>query len=149
MSRTPLLLAAAMLAGCSRGDDGSFTLVADIAFYRTPVSGTFTVSDGWDALGCSRGTFVGKPVSRKPPVTILWVFSCTKGERTGSFTIRFFPLLGQPNDGTDPPKPVEAPWRFESGTRDFTGLDGKGDLSMELDGNNFSGVGTLTGNVAF
>jgi hypothetical protein len=70
MSRIAVLFAAAMLAGCSGGDDGSFTLVTDIAFWRTPYGGTFTVSDASDALGCSRGAFVNKPTGGKPPTAI-------------------------------------------------------------------------------
>jgi hypothetical protein len=159
-SRLAVLFAAAMLAGCSGGDDGSFTLVMDFAFYETPVSGTFTVSEGSNALGCSRGTFVDK-TEFAPVPRMTEELTCTDGGRTGSFIIRVLPAhpASQPNEA-DPevetgtatdtdPEPIETRWRFDGGTGDFTGLEGEGDLILELNGNEFSGVGTVTGNVVF
>jgi hypothetical protein len=154
-------LAASMVAGCGRADDGSFTLATKIAFFASPVKGAFTVSDGSDALGCLRGTFVDKRAPRFPGGMAREVFSCTKGDRTGSFTIRFL-LLRPPLSGKTEPVEIdetgfletvtgtfEATWRFESGTGDFTGLHGNGDYSVETDANNFKGAGTLTGKVRY
>ena len=148
MSRIAVLFAAAMLAGCSGGDDGSFTLVTDIAFWRTPYGGTFTVSDASDALGCSRGAFVNKPTGGKPPTAIRKVFSCTKGDRRGKFIIRFGPGPLK-SKALNENETVVTPWRFEGGTGDFSGIEGEGSFSAKYDYNTYSGVETLTGNVAF
>ena len=147
----------ALLAGCGGGDDGSFTLATKIDFYTPPIKGVFTTSDGSDALGCSRGTIV----DNRARTLIVEVFSCTEGDRTGSFTIRFVPQIPQPYDGTetletDGTEPLETvsdtletTWRFESGTGDFTGLDGNGDYLIAIDGNNSAALGTLTGKVRY
>lgn len=147
----------ALLAACGGGgDDGSFTLATKIDFYTTP-KGVLTAIDGSDALGCSRGTIV----DNRARTLIVEVFSCTEGDRTGSFTIRFVPQIPQPYDGTEPLETdgtepletvsdtVETTWRFESGTGDFTGLDGNGEYLVAIDGNNFAAVGTLTGKVHY
>src|SRR5262245_55495506 len=154
LSLTPVLVTAAMLAGCGGGDDGSFTLVIDGAFYKTPVSGTFTVSEGSDDLGCSSGTFVDTPVRQSVrgtlPTIVRNVLTCTDGDRRGSFVTRFPTSrrfwLSASAASTEP---GVTHWRFEGGTDDFTGIEGSGDLSLKIDGDNFAGIATLTGNVAF
>jgi hypothetical protein len=117
-------------------DEGSFTLVTDIDFRRAPYRGTFEVTEGADELGCSAGTFVDHDVA-------LWdvnkVLTCTDGERSGSFTIRFRPG----------PEGAVSQWQFWPGTGDFTWIYGGGDFSFDYGDGRDSGVETLTGDVGF
>lgn len=161
----PLLaaLGALMTSGCG-GDDGSFTLATNFVIYTTPVEGVFTVTHGADALGCSRGTAVDRGPAPKALNSTL-VFTCTKGDRKGSFVIRARPLVPRPTplESVDTQAlervdtqyldtvsfTAEQAWRFESGTGDFAGLGGKGDSIIAIDGNDFSGAATITGNVHY
>ena len=68
---------------------------------------------------------------------ILKVLTCTDGERSGSFIIRFHPSL------------VVTRWHVESATGDFTGLKGAGDFSVVENQERESGVETFTGAVSF
>jgi hypothetical protein len=126
--------------GCG-GDDGSesgsLTLVTDIDFTSEPYKGTFEVTEGAAALGCSAGTFVDNNVGEADVDKVL---TCTDGERSGSFTILFHPT-GEESD--------VSPWQFVRGTRDFTGIQGEGDFSVDYGDDEESGVETLTGDVSF
>ena len=141
------VLAATTVAGCSGGDDaasahgGPLTIVTDIDF--TTERGTFRVKRGSQELGCSGGTFVDHPLGAGEYGTgdssgaILKVLTCTDGERSGSFLIRFF--------GIDSSR-----WNFRSGTGDFVGVKGKGKFSLRFSpGAEISGVETLTGTVSY
>ncbi len=66
------------------------------------------------------------------------VLTCTDGERSGSFTMRFRPG----------PEGTVSPWQFWPGTGDFTWIYGGGDFSYYR-GDRKSGVEKLTGDVGF
>jgi hypothetical protein len=133
-------------AGC-RGDDNeerpaSFSIVTDIDFTSDPIKGTFRVKQGSEELGCSGGTFVDHPLGsgafgqEESSGAILKVLTCTGGERSGSFLIRFEIAFSR--------------WTFLSGTDDFAGVKGKGKYSNpRRPGPELSGVETLTGTVRF
>lgn len=131
-----------MVVGCE-GDDkrsqgGPFTIVTDIDFTTEPYKGTFRVKPGSDKLGCSRGTFVDHFLGNGDwsNGAILKILTCTDGEHSGSFLIRFEIAFER--------------WRLLTGTRDFTGVEGKGHFSMRRSkGPELSGVETLKGTVEF
>src|SRR5262245_41877686 len=159
MPLAPVLVAASLVAGCGGGDKahgGEVTIVTDIDV--TTERGTFRVTRGSQALGCSGGTFVthhlgqdawltASPPHRyvrpghtpwvAPVITPLQkVLNCTEGERNGSLLIRIrFAHSGYR-------------WNFENGTGDFAGVKGKGRFSWRRNPDP-SGVETLTGNAAF
>ena len=148
MRKHPCLLALFAIlcvpAGC-RGDgedqgtsakDSSLTLLTDIDFTSEPYKRTFKVSEGSEELGCSGGTFLDHEVGQFQVEAILKVLTCTDGERSGSFIIRFHPSL------------VVTRWHVESATGDFTGLKGAGDFSV-VENREKSGVETFTGAVSF
>ena len=117
--------------------DSSLTLLTDIDFTSEPYKRTFKVSEGSEELGCSGGTFLDHNVGQFQVEAILKVLTCTDGERSGSFIIRFHPSL------------VVTRWKVESATGDFTGLKGAGDFSVvenpeEVRRRNLHGRGELS-----
>ncbi|MFA9563971.1 MAG: hypothetical protein ACERLM_04595, partial [Acidimicrobiales bacterium] len=71
------------------------------------------------------------------------VFTCESGPNEGTFSLSFFP---EP----DPADPADesGPWSVTTGTEDFVGLEGTGDMSLTLDSDT-TGVATFTGTVEF
>ena len=115
--------------------------MTDIDF--TTQNGTFKVAQGSEELGCSGGTFVdhllgaGEYGTGGSSGAILKVLTCTDGERSGSFLIRFF--------GVDSSR-----WNFRGGTGDFAGVKGKGKFYLRFNpGPEISGVETISGTVHF
>jgi hypothetical protein len=128
--------------GCGGDDDTesrSLTVVTDIDFSREPYKGTFEVTEGADALGCSSGKFVDKNVGEQD---VEKVSICTEvpRQRSGTFTILFHPT-GEEGDVSR--------WEFVRGTGDFAGIEGEGDFSVDYSDDEETGVETLTGDVRF
>ena len=105
----------------------AITLVTEINFGQFPFSGTFAVTEGAEALGCSAGTFVDTPTG----AAIRKEFTCSTGGE-GSFTFLFRP--GQGN------------WNVLSGTGDFSSLRGTGKFSLNCCVGD-TGVETFTGTI--
>jgi len=120
----------------------SVTIVTAIDFSQFPFSGTFTVTAGSSALGCSEGEFVDLPRGNG---FIERTFTCTEGSGSGdTFIVHFHPLF------VGPPGPGDAngPWSAKGGTGSFVTLHGSGDFSLVFTSPS-SGVETLTGRIHF
>jgi len=141
-ARVVLVVAATVfalgVAGCGGSDnEGSLTITTDIDFKSEPYEGTFEVSEGEDVLGCSSGAFVDHEVGDG----VNKVSTCADGERSGTFTIFFEPrdaLLAH-----------VSPWRVVAATGDFSGLEGEGDFSLDVNEDDESGVETFTGDIEY
>jgi hypothetical protein len=135
-----LALSLAVASAAEATPSSPVTIVTSISFASDPPSGTFTVPEGSDTLGCSGGTFfdsfLGSGVIRKN-------FTCTSGPASGdTFVVLFFP-------GRVPgPGDQNGPWSTLSGTGDFAKLHGTGNFSVVFTGPD-SGVETLTGSIHF
>ena len=103
--------------------------------------GPFEVTEGADVLGCTDGTSVD--AENDNPVGITKVFTCESGPNAGTFSLLFLPE-------SDPAGPADesGPWTDTTGTEDFAGLQGQGDMSLTLDSDT-TGVVTFTGTVEF
>jgi hypothetical protein len=130
-----LLLAVAtsgLITACSTGptQGSAVTIITQIDFTTEPFNGTFEVTEGADALGCSRGTFVDTPTDRG----IHKKFTCDSGARRGTFTAEFFPPGG--------------PWKIVNAVDDFSGLSGWGAFALTPSGQgDTAGVETLIGEI--
>ncbi len=141
------LVAAAILAtshASATPPSGPMTIVTKIDFSTFPFHGTFTVPEGADILGCSKGRFVDVPAG-EASASIDKVFTCTRGG-SGSFVANFRPcaISFDPEAGT-----CTGNWDFVSATGDFVGLHGAGDVTVVFDPNRPTGVETLTGLIHF
>lgn len=117
----------------SRGE--AVTITTEIDFSSEPFHGTFSVSEGSDALGCAKGTFIDTPVEDGVNKEL----TCEEGERQGTIIILFQPRGDE--DGR--------PWRVASATGDFSDLEGGGEFSVDLADDEKSGVETLTGEISY
>ena len=106
-----------------RQDDGG-DFVPDAGF------GTFEVTVGADALGCSGGTFEDSPVPFG--VLVRKTLICEAGPKTGTLTVTF--------------DQFNSAWRdvFEA-TGDFIGIQGSGSWELDLNETERVGVETLIG----
>jgi hypothetical protein len=89
--------ASALVTACATGpttQQGPVTIDTQIDFTEEPFHGTFEVTEGADALGCSSGTFVDAPPDAPTERGIHKEFTCESGPSTGTFTAEFFPLAG-------------------------------------------------------
>jgi hypothetical protein len=123
---------------------GPVTINTVIDFSEFPFSGTFTVSEGSELLGCSAGTFEDVPAGGFSAGAIRKTFTCTAGPSAGStFTVSFRP--------TPAPGPGQANghWQVVSGTGDFANLRGQGDFSVVFSETDPEGFETLTGSIHF
>jgi len=96
---------------------GPVTIKTDIDRSVTPLQGTFEVTVGADALGCSSGTLVSmnsETFGKKDNV-----MTCESGPNTGTFTIIY--------DPTDTSR-----WNVLESSDDFAGLQGEGRISFVL-----------------
>jgi hypothetical protein len=136
----PVVAASALGTACatdSAQTDSAQSLVAitsQIDFTEEPFQGTFEVTEGADALGCSSGSFVDAPPDSPTDRGIHKEFTCESGTSTGTFTAEFFPPSG--------------PWKIADATEDFSGLSGWGAFASipdEADQN--AGVETFIGEI--
>ena len=117
------VVASALVAACapspaqndSSSTESLLTITTQIDFTQEPVQGTFEVTEGADALGCSSGTFADTLTERG----VNKEFTCESGARTGTFTAEFFPPSG--------------PWKIVAAADDFRGLSGWGAYVVILD----------------
>jgi hypothetical protein len=118
------------------------TIRTQISFASMPFQGTFAVTEGAAALGCSGGTFVDSPRSMG---VIEKHFTCTDGSGADdSFVVLFHPRFrGVPGPGV-----ANGPWSVLSGAGDFTKLHGTGRFSVVVTGP-ASGTETFKGAVHF
>ena len=137
-----LSVIALAMAACGGGEDENgtiageaVTITTEIDFTTEPYSGTFSVDEGSEALGCESGTFVDTAVEDGVNKRL----TCEEGDRQGTFTIFFQPMGEEPG----------RPWRVESATGDFSGLQGEGDFSVDLSDDETSGVETLIGEISY
>jgi len=116
------------------------TIELQIDFAPDLAEGPFEVTEGADVLGCTDGTSVDAEGSSDG---ITKAFTCESGPNEGTFSMLFFP---EP----DPAGPADesGPWTDTTGTEDFAGLQGQGDMSLTLDSDT-TGVVTFTGTVEF
>jgi hypothetical protein len=127
------------LAACSSAPtSGTVTITTQIDFSSEPFHGTFEVTEGSEALGCSRGTFVDTPTAQ----AIDKLLTCESGDRSGTFTANFN-LQDVPGPGDE-----NGRWRIVGATGDFTGLSGAGDFSV-VEKTPHSGAETLTGKIEY
>lgn len=122
---------------------GPVTINTMIDFTVFPFSGTFTVSEGAELLGCSAGTFRDVPAGGFSAGAIRKTFTCTAGANSGStFTVSFRP--------TPAPGPGDANghWQVVAGTGGFANLRGQGDFSVVFT-TPTTGAETLTGTIHF
>jgi hypothetical protein len=125
----------ALVAGCGgeESGSGSITLTTEIDFAAGEMPrGTFDVTEGERFLGCSSGTFVDLEAEGG----VNKILTCDEGDKEGTFTIFFTP-------------PEDSPWRVVEETGDFSGLEGEGEFSVEVNEEEESGVETLTGEVSY
>ena len=108
----------------------SITLVTQIDFSEFPFRGTFVVTEGAAALGCSAGTFVDTPTG----AAIRKDFTCTAGGE-GSFTFLFRPGTGNN-------------WNVLTGSGDFSGLHGTGEFALACCVGD-TGTETFTGTIHY
>jgi hypothetical protein len=123
---------------------GPVTINTVIDFTEFPFSGTFTVSEGSELLGCSAGTFVDVPAGGFSRGAIRKTFTCTTGPNAGStFTVSFRP--------TPAPGPGQANghWQVIGGTGAYANLRGQGDFSVVFSETTPEGFETLTGSIHF
>jgi hypothetical protein len=123
---------------------GPVTINTVIDFTVFPFTGTFTVTEGSQLLGCSAGTFVDIPAGGFSRGAIRKHFTCTAGANAGSsFTIQFRP--------TPAPGPGDANghWEVLGGTGAFSNLRGQGDFSVIFSPTQPAGFETLTGTIHF
>lgn len=118
-----------MLAVGACGSDepaaGPVTIETAPDFSTRPVVGTFEVTEGADALGCSSGTFEDTFDQATEDVSKL--MTCSE-PTAGTFTIVFDP------DGYETgPGEQNGPWRIADATADFSGLQGGGDWWLTSD----------------
>ena len=133
-----------LVGGCGGDDEDPATgstptsveITTEIDFSEEPFSGTFEVTEGADALGCSTGTFVDGAGDDEIEKT----FTCSDGSRDGTFTA----LIALPSEEGE-----QTPWRVVDATDDFSGLEGDGEFSVDENDEDKTGVETLTGEVAY
>ncbi len=103
-----------------------------------PSPGTFEVTTGSDALGCSAGSLL----ENGSPGGITNEFTCEAGALEGTFTIEW-----QVDDGMEGPGEVNGPWDVIDATGDFAGLTGKGLWSGTA--NDSTGYSRFAGVISF
>ena len=124
------------------------TIETVIDFSSFPFVGTFTVSEGAAALGCSAGTFVDIPRG-EGPAQIEKHLSCTSGPGAGDEIVVLFRgdctwnshavFRCKPGPGD-----LDGQWTVLSGTGAFADLHGNGDFSV-LFVSDTTGEETFTG----
>ena len=139
------MIAALLLApACGGEEDGSapkrVTIETEIDFSEEPSHGTFEVTEGADALGCSSGRFEDSPDHSGGVHKVL---ACEDGSKEGTFTAWFNPSEGGGSGDQS------GPWRIAAATGDFRGLKGEGDFSVEYESTSDTGVETLTGEIQY
>lgn len=128
-------VASAQLGVDTPSPRSAVTIETAIDFSSPPFNGTFEVTQGADALGCERGTFVDRPSG-----TISKTFTCDVG-RSGTFTARFKPFPGNAPYGW---------WAITEGTDGFATLHGSGKFQVEIVSfDPPAGVETLTGAIHY
>jgi hypothetical protein len=142
-----MLVIVVMLLATACSDDspteGPVTIVAQWEFDDGLVFGTFEVTEGADALGCSSGAFKD---SRVDPENWLRVFACESGSNDGTFSATFNYF-----DTDDGPGNASGSWSVAEGSEDFVGLQGDGEWFGVYDqtiGVN-EGVETWTGDISY
>lgn len=92
--------------------------------YALPL-GSFEVTDGADALGCSGGRFVRESGEDGPTVS---EFTCETGSRSGSFvmTLERWPAMYTATPAF--PEHFAGDWAIRGQSGDFAGLAGVGEL---------------------
>ena len=112
-----------VMSACAATGPAAITIETDADFSTRPVVGTFEVTEGADALGCSSGTFIDEFVAND---SVLKVMTCTSGPNDGTFTADFDP---------------SGLWSIVDPTGDFEGLTGSGVFSA------VDNVETFTGDI--
>lgn len=130
------------------GPPSPLTIATEINFESFPFHGTFAVTEGALALGCSGGTFVDTPLSGGTG-QIEKHFTCANGPGAGDdFLVHFKNDCTFLSRGTFRCRPGdgylgEGQWTLQSGTGYFEGFHGSGDFVVVRDGD--MGNETLTG----
>lgn len=146
------VVATLSLAGgvAAAGPPSAVTIETEISFASFPFSGTFTVTEGAGAVGCTGGTFVDIPRSSGLG-QIEKQFACTSGAGAGhDFVVLFKNDCTFLLHGTFQCRPGsgylgQGQWMVLSGTGDFEGLHGSGDFVVVRTDD--TGEETLTGQI--
>jgi hypothetical protein len=120
---------------------GTITITTQFDFSAEPFLGigTFEVTEGADVLGCEQGSFVDTPLD----ISVLKELTCESGERSGTFTVKLTPqIISGPGD-------INGVWFVKEATDEFSGLSGKGDVSIFFNEVGVSEVETITGEIQF
>lgn len=115
----------------------SVVIETEVTFGPTGARGTFVVSEGADALGCSAGSFV----DGETPEAVVSTMTCEEGERTLPFDLAF-----QPGDAPGPGD-VNGPWWVETVDGQDIDLTGRGDFSADFVDDGDGALGTFRGEI--
>jgi hypothetical protein len=146
-----LLSLAFVLPVAAAAPPSPVTIETKINFTSFPFSGTFAVTEGSENLGCLGGTFVDQPRGAGLG-QIEKHFTCTTGAGAGDeFVVLFKNDCTFNSHATFRCRPGPGDlgggqWMILSGTGDFAGLHGSGDLSVVFTGD-VTGEETLTGQI--
>jgi hypothetical protein len=146
------VVATLSLAGgvAAAGPPSPVTIETEISFASFPFSGTFTVTEGAGALGCTGGTFVDMPRSGGLG-QIEKQFACTSGAGAGEdFLVLFKNDCTFLSHGTFQCRPGagylgQGQWMILSGTGALDGVHGSGDFVVVRTDD--TGEETLTGQI--
>ena len=103
----------------------------------TPETGTFEVTEGGAEFGCTAGRLYLSTTDMNTSI-----MTCEDGVRTGEFTVAIDPTMTEEDRfvGT---------WTIVSGTGDFEGLTGGGEIDDVRDTSVGSIIGTRTGEIEY